>query len=87
MNDLSMTDQEAAILIDALEGSSRRIKVGANFTHQYNLIESLLKRIETATGKSRVQLKLVNLHIPAASNVSEALDSIAEELFSTDSNS
>jgi hypothetical protein len=86
MSDLSMTDQEAAVLIDALEDSSRRIKVGVNFTYQYNLVESLLQRIETATGKTRQHLKLIDWRIPAAPEVSEVLHDITDELHPTKPN-
>lgn len=66
MSDLSLTDQEAAILVEALDDLSRSIKVGANFTYQYNSIESLLKRIEGETGKSRQQLRLLDWRTPPA---------------------
>lgn len=43
MGELSLTEQEAAILVEALSELSRNIKVGANFTYQYNAIEGLVQ--------------------------------------------
>ncbi|MBD1912865.1 MULTISPECIES: hypothetical protein [unclassified Leptolyngbya] len=72
MNDLLLTDQDAAILVEALSDLSRRIKIGANFTYQYNRIENLLQRIEAATGKPRQQLGLLDWRTPPASGTVDA---------------
>ncbi|MEP1079586.1 hypothetical protein NDI52_29700 [Leptolyngbya sp. PL-A3] len=81
MGGLSLTDQEAAILVEALGGLSRGIKIGANFTYQYNCIESLLQRIEATTGKTRQQVRLLDWRIPSTETV-DALEDIEGELHS-----
>ncbi|MEP1079341.1 hypothetical protein NDI52_28440 [Leptolyngbya sp. PL-A3] len=80
MSDLSLTDQDAAILAEALSELSRGIKIGANFTHQYSSIESLLLRIEAATGKTRQQLGLLSWRIAPAFKMVDALETIESEL-------
>lgn len=80
MGDLSLTDQEAAILLEALSELSRRIKVGANFTYQYSSIEGLLQRIEATTGKTQQQLGLIDWRTPLALKMVDVLEDIESEL-------
>ncbi|MBD1913193.1 MULTISPECIES: hypothetical protein [unclassified Leptolyngbya] len=77
---MSLTDQEAAILVEALSELSRGIKVGANFTYQYNCIESLLQRIEATTGKTRQQLGWLGWRTPPTFKMVNALEAIESEL-------
>jgi hypothetical protein len=80
MNNLFLSYQDAAMLIAALDELALHIKPGPEFYHQYDGIEMLQSRIESAIGINRAQIREMEWGRSPSPEVEAALSEIEQEL-------
>jgi len=80
MNQLSLSDRDAAILVAALDELALHVQPGPEFYDRYNAIDVLLCRVEAAMGVSRADLRRVAWERSPSPEVEAALIAIEREL-------